>query len=381
MKIGIATPSLGFQGGLERYAHGFAASLRALGHQLSLLHGPTLARDPEGFAAGFDRVGASNDRALAQDQDVVYVQRARSADELDPFGDVPVVVAAHDHDHTCVRSHRYLPIDRSPCHRTPGVGCVLRGCALVRRREGFPIAVADPLALARETRRLAERAALVACSRYVGDRLVDAGVKPTRVHVLHPVLPAADAPLRPRPRTPRLLVMGQLLRGKGFDLAIDALASLPTEYVLDVVGDGPSRAELEAHARRVAPGRVRFLGYLPPERVHEAYDAASVVIVPSRWPEPFGLIGVEAMQRGRPVVGVAHGGIPEWLDPSESGVLVPPLDARAIAEGVRLLVADASAGERALASAARFDHRRAAEQLAGILERAAGRLAPSALVA
>jgi glycosyltransferase involved in cell wall biosynthesis len=381
VKIAIATPASGFQGGLERYAHAYASTLRALGHELTLLHGPAEGRDPAGFRSAFDRVGTPSDRQLVRDQDVIYVQRARSIDDLAPFEDRPVVIAAHDHDHTCVRSHRYLPTDRSPCHRAPGVGCALRGCTLVRRREGFPLALVDPLALRRSTQRLASRATFVACSRYVSDRLVDAGVPASRVRVLHPVLPAVGAPLVPRPRAPRLLVMGQLLRGKGFDLAIDAVARLPGDHTLSIVGDGPSRAELEAHAARVAPERVRFSGYLPPEKVHEAYDAASVVLVPSRWPEPFGLIGVEAMQRGRPVVGVAHGGIPEWLDAPESGVLVPPLDVAALARAASELARDEAAGERALVSAERFDHRRAAEQLVRMLDDAAGRSGFGALVA
>ena len=62
-----------------------------------------------------------------------------------------------------------------------------------------------------------------------------------------------------------LLVVGQLLRGKGLDLAIRSLEQLPPDCVLEVAGEGPSRGALERLAKRIAPDRVRFLGYLDGE--------------------------------------------------------------------------------------------------------------------
>jgi glycosyltransferase involved in cell wall biosynthesis len=63
-----------------------------------------------------------------------------------------------------------------------------------------------------------------------------------------------------------------------------------------------------------------------------------VVVVPSVWPEPFGLVGIEAMSYGLPTIGSATGGIPEWLDDGETGLLVPPGDPAALARAlVRIL--------------------------------------------
>jgi glycosyltransferase involved in cell wall biosynthesis len=70
-----------------------------------------------------------------------------------------------------------------------------------------------------------------------------------------------------------------------------------------------------------------------------AYDRAAVVVMPSRWPEPFGITGLEAFSRGRPVVAFGVGGIPEWLDDGVSGCVVPPGDTRALAARVAWLLA------------------------------------------
>jgi glycosyltransferase involved in cell wall biosynthesis len=223
------------------------------------------------------------------------------------------------------------------------------GCALVRdRTSALGVRLVNPLSLVGALRRLSERASLVACSEYVARSLREAGGDPARIAVLHPVPPEDSAPLVARPDEHRALVVGSLLRGKGVDLAIEALSLLPSRVTLDVVGDGPSRAELERLAARVAPGRVRFHGFVAPAEMRRWYDSARVVLVPSRWPEPFGMVGIEAMRRARPVVAAQHGGILEWLPSSDRGGYgFAPLDPRSMAESIAQAMASGDAGERA----------------------------------
>jgi glycosyltransferase involved in cell wall biosynthesis len=67
---------------------------------------------------------------------------------------------------------------------------------------------------------------------------------------------------------------------------------------------------------------------------------ASVVVVPSLWPEPFGLVGIEALAAGRPAVGSSTGGIGDWLEHGVSGLCVAPGDAPALARALNELLAD-----------------------------------------
>lgn len=360
LKIGIGVPSLGFSGGIEKHAHDLARSLGVRGHRVTLLHGAREGRDVEDYVRAFADVRSVDAPGVARDLDVVYQHRAADVRELSPFGDRPLLVATHDHDLTCLRSHRYLPLGLEPCHRPPGLGCVTHGCAVVRDRTPgarLPLAVRSPFSLRARLHELARRAPLVACSHYVAANVVRAGVAPDRVHVVHPIPPDDDSPIVPRPAGAHLLAVGQLLRGKGFDLAIEALAHLPGDVSLEIAGDGSARTELARLADAHRPGRVRLLGYVPPDRLREHYDRAAIVLVPSRWPEPWGMVGIEGMRRARPIVAPRHGGIPEWLEDGRGGRLFEPGSPSSLARAVLALLPDSGAGERALAFAReRFHH-------------------------
>ena len=68
-----------------------------------------------------------------------------------------------------------------------------------------------------------------------------------------------------------------------------------------------------------------------PEQLEMEFERSLFAVVPSRWPEPFGMVGPEAMSRGRPVVAFDVGGIPDWLEDGVSGLLVPPGDINGLA--------------------------------------------------
>lgn len=378
MRLGMVVPTFGFAGGIERHAHDLAAALSTRGHSVTLVHGPRAGRDQEAYIKPFAGVVPLADPAAGRGLDVVYAHKATDVRDIAVLAGIPMIIAAHDHDLTCIRSHRYLPLGHAPCHRPPGVACVLFGCVVVRdRRPGslLPIALSSPFALRNRVLELADRGPLVACSRYVASGLIAAGVPSSRVHAIHTVPPEDPAPLTPRPREKRLVAAGQLLRGKGFWLPIQALHHLPADVTLDIVGDGPMRAELSSLADKLAPGRVRFLGYVPPSQLSAVYDSASVVVVPSHWPEPFGMVGIEAMRRARPVIGSDHGGIPEWLTDGEGGFVFSPGDPRDLARAAEALLDDPDAGERAWEAAVRrFPYRRLVDTIEALLSAtAAGR--------
>lgn len=372
MRIGIVTDGQGFAGGLERYSWMVGRGLKERGHYVRLLYRNATGRDPHEFARAFSDTSLIEVSSAVSDLDVIFAQRVEKMEALAPFGSKPLLIASHDHSHTCIKTYRYLLLGDRPCHRPPGIGCVVRGCVLgrVRDAEGKShLDLRSPFLKRDVTRRLAQRALLVACSNYVADQLKAAGVPAERVRVVHPI-PQEDAePLEPRPGDNHLVVAAQLVRGKGVDFAILALPHLPSDVTLTVVGEGPSREALERQANAVAPGRVRFTGYVPPESVVKYYDAARVVLVPSRWPEPFGMVGIEAMRRARPVVAADHGGIPEWAPRSGGGRLFQPGSAVHLARAARELLQSDDAGELALGfTRKRHRHADMLDQVEALLE-------------
>jgi glycosyltransferase involved in cell wall biosynthesis len=374
MHLAFVAPTLGYSGGLERFVFDRATALRARGHRVSLVHQGREGRDPERYRAGFDSVLHWSEWSSLDRVDLAMVQRASSVDELRWLGATPTVVFAHDHDLSCPRSHRYVPLGREPCHRAPGVACIAHGCVVVkdRSREGFALRVVDPFSFRERTLALSARYPLVACSEYVRRSLLSMGATPERVSVLHPVPPRSEASAGERDVAPTLLVLGSLLRGKGVDIAIDALSHMPKHVRLRVVGEGPERASLEAQAAQVAAGRVEFVGALHPDAVVREIDRAWVILVPSRWPEPFGMTGIEAMQRSRPVVAARHGGIVEWLRDGHGADGFEPGNARALADAARRMLGDHRMGELAREwSEQRWRFDRSMDAMESLIERAA----------
>jgi glycosyltransferase involved in cell wall biosynthesis len=123
----------------------------------------------------------------------------------------------------------------------------------------------------------------------------------------------------------RLLYAGRVERRKGIATAIEALAELP-EATLEIYGRGDPEhlEELRAEAGRLGVAdRVRF-GDGPREELAEVYARADAVVFPVAWPEPWGLVPLEAMSVGRPVVATGTGGSGEYLRDGENSLLFDP---------------------------------------------------------
>ncbi len=155
------------------------------------------------------------------------------------------------------------------------------------------------------------------------------------------------APWRPGPAG-RVLGLGRLVRQKGFDVLVEAAARVPG-LAVDLVGEGEERP-------RLAAPHVHLHGWVPD--VAPWLARAEMIAIPSRW-EGFGLVAVEAMASGVPVVASRVDGLEEVV--GSAGLLVPPEDPASLARALGLLAADADLraelARRGLARAADFDVR------------------------
>lgn len=181
--------------------------------------------------------------------------------------------------------------------------------------------------------------------------------------------PIPETPPPERPWAWRLLYVGRLDPRKGIETLVRALALLPAEAMLSVVGDGPStvRARLVRLAGELGcAARVRF-SVLPRSALRDVYRTADAVVFPSEWEEPFGLVPLEAMACATPVVATRTGGAAEFLDDGVNCLAVPPGEPAAIAAAVRRLAADPALRARLVAGGIATAGRFTTDRLAAVI--------------
>ena len=182
------------------------------------------------------------------------------------------------------------------------------------------------LELTRERLEALKRMRLTVLSSYMRRELIQAGVAAERVAVVPPGAyglarrARADGP-------PCVLFVGRVVEAKGIRDAIDAWRRSRSDLPFVVAGTGPLRREIETAG-------IEVLGWLDRRRLCAAYRRAAVVVMPSRWQEPFGIVGLEALTLGTPVAAWDSGGVREWHPGGE--LLVSWGDVDGLARAIRV---------------------------------------------
>jgi glycosyltransferase involved in cell wall biosynthesis len=181
-------------------------------------------------------------------------------------------------------------------------------------------------------------------SEYLREQMIRNGYDAQRIHTLHPPAPAIT-PWTPLSEQPRFIFMGRVTPQKGVDWFLQSAAQAKTDFAIDIVGDGNAMAAVKKLAG-ASSRSITFHGWLDHGRIGTLLNNCRAVVVPSLWPEPAGLVALEAMAHGRPVIAAAHGGLPELVGEQGSGLLIPPGDVAALAEALDQLASDHPAAIR-----------------------------------
>ncbi|MEO8969238.1 MAG: glycosyltransferase family 4 protein [Solirubrobacteraceae bacterium] len=193
-------------------------------------------------------------------------------------------------------------------------------------------------------------------SRFLRDAARASGGWTAAGDVDHPgVDPGRFAPAAPAPWAGRLLCCGRIDPRKGIAIAIQALAQLPdASLTVDGDGDRSERERLIAVAVRAGVGdRVRWQ-VSAPEALAGVYAACDALVFGVTWPEPWGLVPLEAMAVGRPVIATrTDGGTAEYLHPEVNCIVVTPGDPAGLAGAVRRLATEPELRERLVAGGRR----------------------------
>ncbi|HET8713408.1 MAG TPA: glycosyltransferase family 4 protein [Gemmatimonadales bacterium] len=194
--------------------------------------------------------------------------------------------------------------------------------------------------------RVYRRAAFHAISESTRDDLVQRGVAPSRIVVIHPGVDARlyrPDPATPRAESPTFLYLGRLKRYKGVEFALRALAEARkqrADVTLDVTGQGDDRPRLERLAQELGLGpAVRFLGFVSEGEKRRLLRRAWAVVFPSP-KEGWGITNVEAAACGTPAIASDSPGLRESVRDGTTGYLVPHGDVAALANRMLALAGD-----------------------------------------
>jgi glycosyltransferase involved in cell wall biosynthesis len=350
MRILIANDGFGDAGGVQTYLDAVIANFASRGHDLALAYCSKEGTiDASGIAGTLRRfhVQAGADAAFTAIRewapDICYSHNMDDVRVDRRLGTLsPIVKFMHGYFGTCIgglKTHGFpAPV---ACDRVYGPACA---ALYFPRRCGQR----SPLAFVRQWRAAESHrsvrdvyAAFVVASEHMRREYVRSGIDESRVRAnpLFSTERVVDR-LLPPPKDPHVAFLGRMTPLKGGDLLIKAVAHAAVRLSRDIrvtfVGDGPARSDWESLAARMGV-RCEFVGWKKGDERWPLLSDASVVAVPSVWPEPFGLVGLEAGALGIPAVAFDVGGVSEWLRDGVNGVAVR---APAAAEGFGSALAD-----------------------------------------
>ena len=330
-------------GGLECYLQTVAEGFRARGSEMRLLTRADLGFADEHDAPRPEAGARLRELASSFGPDAIAIHNVLDAEVIAAAGPLaPTVYHFHDHRLFCPNGDRVFPRGRKRCGEKMGAACLihsaLHGCAYGPRSE------TNVLLQRRRATAAAALAtgAIVVYSEFMEREALANGVPQPLLHRLRPPIPPAFLrEPRERDRTRTSVFFGARIEPvKGLQHLVRAIAAIPHERrpLLTIAGEGPDLAASLALADRLGC-EVRALGTLDRDGVIAALDACTIAAMPSLWNEPFGLSGVEAFARARPVAAYVSGGIPEWI--GEGGIAVPCGDIRALRSAIETLLEEA----------------------------------------
>jgi len=259
----------------------------------------------------------------------LYPQFSTSA--LDAFydNDIPVLIHVQDYKLTCpAAQHRRDGKTCEKCVTGSQLNCAVHNC---RGSRAMSTAYALRNAWARGSGRIERSVSMYLCpTQFVADLTIRGGYPADRVRVIPNFCDLPDVP--PRESAGEYIgYVGRISPEKGLDVLVDAARR--NGLATKIAGDPHLMPELLKNV----PANVEFVGQLDRAGIARFLDGMKALVVPSTWYEAFGIVCVEALSRGIPVIASDIGGLPEVVWHNETGLLVPPGDSVALAEAMQQL--------------------------------------------
>ena len=346
----------GAGGGLEQYLLQLSEELDRAGHQNLLLYGEKTRGEPLPIKAKFyllngitharcqeseKKLAAVGELIADERPDLAFFHQVLNPALVDRITRaLPSIRFAHDFKMICPDGRKTLKTRGVFCEFPLSYLCQVRAY----RYKCMPRNVFKGLPAISGSKRIAkihkEESLTVVASQFMKKVILYNGFEEKRIAVIPPFTTLPELESHDSFNDPPMIIsVGRVVKEKGIDYLLQAFAPVKEKAMLVIIGDGPFLSELKSQAHRLGIlSEVSFPGWLSPNELKSYYRRCSMVVVPSTWPEPFGMVGIEAMSYGKPVLAFDVGGISEWLKHEETGFLVKPKDAIGLAKRIAFLL-------------------------------------------
>jgi len=341
-------------GGTEIYIDRVSKKLKEHGHDISLLFSVSSPSNAEVIGCrgifisdihitGNRMIINSTIEMIKKEKfEIVYLHNIFNPIFMEALGEIiPVIKFVHDHRFYCPGGAKYLSLFKRGCRlRYNPLRCFfmayLTKCAMRHPQKLIKRITSCSNSLSQKN--LFDE--FIVFSHAMGNNLKQNGIGDKNITVTNH-FPDYIPPAVLKKDRSMLLYAGRISREKGVDYLLESVAGMEINYKLIIAGDGYYLPEIKKKASRLGIlNRIEFKGWLKEDELNDYYDRAAVLVFPSLWPEPFGMVGIEAMAHGAPVVAFNTGAVSEWLIDKETGFLVEPGDIMAMRKKIELLLHD-----------------------------------------
>lgn len=360
MKILHVNNNFEYFGGSEQYLFSVCRELGRTGFKNIVIHGSSSTDTHKNiversygipFLDDFDRCRrrpVTNEiQSIIKEEkpDIVYLHNMHNPYVVDVLtAALPVVKFVHDHELYCIKTTRML--NGKLCTNSWHLICLVNAFrgdgyrCMERRRLSIIARKTKLMVLTKYIHKKIRR--FVVASEHIKNNLVSQGYAKNKIDVI-PYFTETPKGVKRERGNNTILFVGRLLTEKGPDILIDVLTLLKESFRCVIVGRGSPHYESILRAKikdRRLGGRIELVGWCDNRDLGKYYTDAALFAFPSIWPEPFGIVGIEAMAHSLPVIAFNVGGIPDWLKDGKTGFLIERGDKISFAQKIDLLLTD-----------------------------------------
>jgi glycosyltransferase involved in cell wall biosynthesis len=355
-KILMVNEFYSYGDGSSLYLIDISNRLRQIGYHISILFGTLREKQVKnakiesfyvphcfGFNYSYGTDEKNQIKAIVNhvNPDIIYIHQVLNPHIIDLLASIkPSIRFEHGFRLSCITGRRLPRNNKNICEYSPGLACFMRAYSQKCSPRNPLVAIRRMKDFYLNKKAHNKLSKIIVASNYIEALLLKSGYRNNRLEVIpyYTILPELSG-LNEKSQVPVIVCVSRMEAEKGIDYLLRALSMVKIKSKVFIIGEGTQLPYLKKMAKSLSDKHeIIFSGWIENSDLTNFYSQATLAVVPSIWPEPFGIIGIEAMANRTPVVAFDVGGVSEWLIDGQTGYLIPQRNEKALAEKLSFLL-------------------------------------------